>query len=89
MVPPVILRNSVILIVVFISVLNVLIFTARTKNADFMSKPSVLGQGVIDNFDKDVLHEASDEDANELDGCYHVFLDVGSNIGNQVRKYLR
>ena len=23
---------------------------------------------------------------NELDGCYHVYLDVGSNIGIQVRK---
>ena len=22
---------------------------------------------------------------NELDGCYHVFIDVGSNIGNTVR----
>ena len=21
---------------------------------------------------------------NELDGCYHVYLDLGSNIGNQV-----
>jgi hypothetical protein len=23
---------------------------------------------------------------NELDGCYHVYLDVGSNVGVQVRK---
>jgi hypothetical protein len=22
---------------------------------------------------------------NELDGCYHVYLDVGSNVGIQVR----
>ena len=22
---------------------------------------------------------------NEFDGCYHVFLDVGSNLGNTVR----
>ena len=26
------------------------------------------------------------EDQNVLDGCYHVYLDVGSNIGVQVRK---
>ena len=25
-------------------------------------------------------------DENILDGCYHVYLDVGSNIGVQVRK---
>ena len=29
-----------------------------------------------------------DSDINELDGCYHVYLDVGSNIGNQVYLYI-
>ena len=24
------------------------------------------------------------DEINELDGCYHVYLDLGSNIGNQV-----
>ena len=28
----------------------------------------------------------SHEDLNFLDGCQHVFLDVGSNIGIQIRK---
>ena len=23
---------------------------------------------------------------NELDGCYHVYLDVGANVGIQIRK---
>ena len=29
---------------------------------------------------------SSSQDENILDGCYHVYLDVGSNIGVQVRK---
>ena len=28
----------------------------------------------------------NNQDANILDGCYHVYLDVGSNTGVQVRK---
>jgi len=31
-------------------------------------------------------YEAEEEDSNPLDGCYHVYLDVGSNVGVQVRK---
>lgn len=42
---------------------------------DFLSQPSVF-------FDEDEL----DFIGNELNGCYHIFLDVGSNIGNTIRK---
>ena len=31
-------------------------------------------------------HNEGDDVSNMLDGCYHVYLDVGSNIGIQVRK---
>ena len=30
--------------------------------------------------------DSNNQDANILDGCYHVYLDVGSNTGVQVRK---
>ena len=32
------------------------------------------------------IYFRSDNHSNLLDGCYHVYLDVGSNIGVQVRK---
>ena len=30
--------------------------------------------------------DSNEPNTNFLDGCYHVYLDVGSNIGDQVRK---
>lgn len=86
MVSSALFRNAVISIGVIVCVLNLLILTTRTKSSDFLSKPAVLGRGIFDNYDVDVNHEASEEDVNELDGCYHVFLDVGSNTGNQVTR---
>ena len=40
---------------------------------------------ILRSFEPSVQNFVTD-DINELDGCYHVYLDLGSNIGNQVRK---
>lgn len=48
----------------------------KSQSAEFS------GQSLIFDQDADNL----DFLTNELDGCYHVFLDVGSNIGNTIRK---
>ena len=31
-------------------------------------------------------YKTANNDKNILDGCYHVYLDIGSNIGVQIRK---
>ena len=31
-------------------------------------------------------NDSNNQDANILDDCYHIYLDVGSNTGVQVRK---
>ncbi len=41
---------------------------------------NLLGDQPLTDFEKNFGKE------NPLDGCYHVYLDVGSNIGIQVRK---
>jgi hypothetical protein len=54
----------------------------RQSSYNFLSRPTTFRQ-LIDNPDEP-FREYDDADFNELDGCYHVYLDVGSNIGNQV-----
>jgi hypothetical protein len=46
------------------------------RTLKFLSDPS------LTDFEKNFGKE------NNLDGCYHIYLDVGSNIGIQVRKLL-
>ena len=38
---------------------------------------------LLNSFETQIVNS---NEINELDGCYHVYLDLGSNIGNQVRK---
>ena len=57
---------------------------------NFMDHVSFLTDLTQKSFRVDFEQEISannSESTNELDGCYHIFLDVGSNIGNTVRKY--
>jgi len=75
-----------IVLLVSFCLVNVLVLIDRTNYSDskFLSLPSIFGQGIVDE-----INDYKDEypsERNELDGCYHVFLDVGSNIGNTVRK---
>ena len=41
---------------------------------------------IKDNSRLDVIGDIFEEDeVNELDGCFHIYLDVGTNVGIQVR----
>jgi hypothetical protein len=88
---PIVLTYCVGTLVIF-SVANLLVLLSNhyyydggQSSYNFLSRPTTFGQSVIDNPDEP-FREYDDADFNELDGCYHVYLDVGSNIGNQVRK---
>lgn len=44
---------------------------------------------IKDNSRLNVIGDISEEDeVNELDGCFHIYLDVGTNVGIQVRALL-
>lgn len=79
--------NRQILIVLLVSffLANVFVLIIRRNHSDskFFSLPTIFGQGFVDELSDNEDFKHSN---NELDGCYHVFLDVGSNIGNTVRK---
>ena len=49
------------------------------KNPIIFRENNYYAVGALNN--DDYIEES---DFNELDGCYHVYLDVGSNVGNQV-----
>jgi len=51
------------------------------KNPIIFRENNYYAVGALNN--DDYIEES---DFNELDGCYHVYLDVGSNVGNQIRK---
>ena len=74
-----------ILILFISSVICVLLLYSspshRNKRATFSSDHANHGS------EHDVMHKHQGlENENFLDGCYHVYLDVGSNIGTQIRK---
>ena len=58
---------------------------SENPKSNFLSHPNIFREdtyyavGAHNNDDY-----IEDGDINELDGCYHVYLDVGSNVGNQV-----
>jgi hypothetical protein len=90
---PIVLTYCVGTLVIF-SVANLLVLLSNhyyydggQSSYNFLSRPTTFGQSVIDNPDEP-FREYDDADFNELDGCYHVYLDVGSNIGNQVGIFL-
>ena len=71
-------------IIVIISLLSLsaynFTYVLKRNSLGFLSQPNFFGSAQeSDNF-------GGEAEINELDGCYHVFIDVGSNIGNQVRK---
>jgi len=59
----------------------VLISRNNHSDSKFSSPPSIFAFNEISDNENE-----NPTEKNELDGCYHVFLDVGSNIGNTVRK---
>lgn len=81
-------RQIQIVLLVSFCLLNVFVIIIRKNHSDsdkFFSLPSIFGQGYIDEI-SDFEEDEYPTERNELDGCYHVFLDAGSNIGNTVRK---
>lgn len=63
--------------------LIVLVIVRNQSDSNFLSLPTIFGQAFVDDLSD---YEDWQYSNNELDGCYHVFIDVGSNIGNTVRK---
>ncbi len=79
-------RQTLTVLLVSFSLFNLCILLLSHQSQNYLSRPSILGQGIINQECED--NEFLDP-SNELDGCYHVYLDVGSNIGNQVNcKYI-
>ena len=74
------IQKTLILLILAFCLANLFIYIEKHRNP-FLSQPSVFGQGIIDDKNENI----ENLEHNELDGCYHVFLDVGSNIGNTVR----
>lgn len=77
------LRQFVIVVLTIFSLVNLIVIVKHHEKIQdsFLSTPSVFGQGIVN----DPKESEFFGEENELDGCYHVFLDVGSNIGNTVR----
>ena len=77
-------RYSFLAILVFFGLFNVFIYLDHRGNSidEYFSKPKIFGLGYLES----TINPNSEEhvEENEFDGCYHVFLDVGTNIGNQV-----
>jgi hypothetical protein len=86
-------------VVIFFALLIVCtIFTStilNTRGSDFIKTPEIRGvlQRLLMSANSDNLKDVNKTDydqnfgaKNELDGCFHVYLDVGSNVGIQVRK---
>ena len=77
------IRYSV-LVLSLLFLLSVFLFTYHSeKKSQFLSHPVVFGQE-YSIYDSNYDDYTDVNEKNELDGCYHVYLDVGSNIGNQV-----
>ena len=75
---------SIVLLISF-CIVNVLVLISRNNHSDskFSSPPSIFAFNEISDNENE-----NPTEKNELDGCYHVFLDVGSNIGNTVRSFI-
>ena len=65
--------------------LIVVVIVRNQSDSNFLSLPTIFGQAFVDDLSD---YEDWQYSNNELDGCYHVFIDVGSNIGNTVRNTL-
>jgi len=77
-------RQILIVFLVSFCLVNVVLIIRRNhSDSKFFSLPNIFGQGFVDDLSD---YDDFQNPTNELDGCYHVYLDVGSNIGNTVRK---
>ena len=84
------LKYSVLLTIALLILSLCMLILPSKRQSKFMSQPVTFGQNLeyydIDEvFDVHLSEDRMDKEENELDGCYHVYLDVGTNIGNQVR----
>ena len=80
------LRYSALVLVVLL-LISILLLTHPDKKSNFLSQPVIFGEDYFYNDvldDEDQLLYMANDGKNELDGCYHVYLDVGSSIGNTV-----
>ena len=85
--PRTLLRQIVTVLLLSFCLVNLFVLVILRRNqsdGNFLSLPTIFGQGYIDDLSD---YEDLQLSTNELDGCYHVFLDVGSNIGNTVSHF--
>ena len=87
--PMLTLKYSVLLTTALLILSLCMLILPSKRQSQFLSQPVTYGQNLeyydIDEvFDPHLNEDIMDKEENELDGCYHVYLDVGSNVGNQV-----
>ena len=82
--PRILLRPMLMVLLLSFCLVNliVLVIVRNQSDRNFLSLPTIFGQAFVDDLSD---YEDWQYSNNELDGCYHVFIDVGSNIGNTVR----
>ena len=83
------LKYSVLLTTALLILSLCMLILPSKRQSQFLSQPVTYWQNLeyydIDEvFDPHLNEDIMDKEENELDGCYHVYLDVGSNVGNQV-----
>jgi len=86
--PRILLRPMLIVLLLSFCLVNLIVLVIVRNQSDsnnFLSLPTIFGQAFVDDLSD---YEDWQYSNNELDGCYHVFIDVGSNIGNTVRNTL-